>query len=176
MHQPRLIVLAGMILAAAAARLIPHAPNFTPIAAIALFGGAQFADKRLAFFVPLAAMLLSDLVLGFHSGMTFVYGSFALIVCLGLGLRSRRAPLSIAGAALTASLLFFAVTNFGVWAAGMWYPRTFAGLVACYAAAVPFLQNTLAGDLFFTAVLFGGFALAERQFPLLREPSPIGVA
>jgi hypothetical protein len=170
MNKPRSSVLVGMILAAAAARLAPHAPNFTPIAAIALFGGAHFADKRLAFGVPLAALLLSDLVLGFYGGMAVVYGSFALIVGLGFWLRSRRTIWPIAGAALASSLLFFLVTNFGMWAAGSLYPRTLSGLGVCYAAAIPFFRNTLAGDLFFSAVMFGGFALAEKRFPSLREP------
>ena len=170
MNKPRSTVLSGMILAAAAARLVPHAPNFTPIAAIALFGGAHFADKRLAFGVPLAALLLSDLVLGFYHGMAVVYGSFALIVGLGLWLRSRRTIWPIAGAALVSSLLFFLVTNFGVWVAGSLYPQTLSGLGACYVAAIPFFRNTLGGDLFFSAVLFGGFALAEKRFHSLREP------
>lgn len=176
MQNPRFTVLAGLILAAAASRLAPHPPNFSPVAALALFGGAHFADKRLAFGVPLVALLLGDLALGFYSGMAWVYGSFALIVCLGLRLRSRRTFQPIAVAALAGSLLFFAVTNFGVWAVGELYLRTLAGLVACYAAAIPFFQNTLAGDAFYAAVLFGGFALAEKRFPVLREPAPAGAA
>ena len=170
MNQPRSSVLIGMILAAAMARLVPHAPNFTPIAAIALFGGAHFADKRLAFGVPLAALLLSDLLLGFYHSMAVVYGSFGLIVGLGLWLRSRRTIWPIAGAALVSSLLFFLVTNFGVWAAGSLYPRSLSGFGACYIATIPFFRNTIAGDLFFSTVLFGGFALAEKRFTRLREP------
>ncbi len=171
MHRPRFAVLSLLILAAAGARLLPHPPNFAPLAAMALFGGAHFADKRLAFAVPLAALLLSDAVLGFYDGMFAVYGSFALIVCLGLAVRSRRTPVPIAGSALASSVLFFAVTNFAVWTAGALYPRTPAGLVACYTAAIPFFQNTLAGDAFFTAVLFGGFALAEKRWPVLADPA-----
>ena len=90
MFKPRFIVIASMILVAAASRLIPHPMNFTPITALALFAGACFADKRWAFGVPLAALLLGDLVLGFHVLMPVVYGSFALSVCLGLWLRHRR--------------------------------------------------------------------------------------
>src|SRR2546421_5134075 len=115
MQRPRFFVLTGMILAAAAARLLPHPPNFAPVAALALFGGAHFADKRAAFGVPLAALLLSDAVLGFYSGMIAVYGSFALIVALGRSLRSRCSLLPIAGTALAGSALFFVVTNFAVW-------------------------------------------------------------
>jgi hypothetical protein len=124
----------------------------------------------------LAALFLSDTVLGFYHGMIWVYGSFALIVCLGLQLQSRRRLLTIAGAALAGSVLFFALTNFGVWASDGLYPRTIAGLGACYLAAIPFFQNTLAGDLVYTALLFGGFALVENKFPALREPTAVDAA
>jgi len=173
MMKSRFFVLLGMILLAAASRLVPHPPNFAPIAAMALFGGAYFSDKRLAFFVPLMAMFLSDVVLGLHPLMPVVYGSFAMIVGIGLWLRTRRTALPIAGAALTSSILFFVLTNFGVWAFSSLYPKTMAGLLACYAAAIPFFQNTLLGDAVYTAILFGGFALAERGFPALRAPAVV---
>src|ERR1035437_7161951 len=96
MNKPRFTMLAGMILAAAASRLIPHPPNFTPIAAIALFGGAQFSSQRAAFFVPLAGLFLSDLVLGFYAITPVVYGSFALTVCLVFWVRQRRSMQRIA--------------------------------------------------------------------------------
>ena len=170
MLKPRLMVLIAIVLAAAGSRLITHPPNLTSISAIALFGGAYFSDKRLAFFVPLAALLLSDLIFGFYNYMEVVYLSFALIVCIGLWLQKRRSAIHIAGAALASSVLFFLLTNFGVWALESLYPKTIEGLIACYVAAIPFFQNTIQGDLFFTAVLFGGFALLERRFPKLREP------
>ena len=165
----RFYVLVGMVLAAAAFRLLPHPLNFAPIAGMALFGGAHFSEKRQAFLIPLAAMLLSDLVIGFHSTVPFVYLSFILIVGIGMMIRKRRQILPIAGAATASSLLFFAVTNFGVWAVQDLYPKTAVGLGACYIAALPFLQNTLLGDALTTAVLFGGFVLAERRLPILRE-------
>ena len=112
-------------------------------------------------------------MLGLYGHMEIVYGSFALVVCVGLLLRKRRSPLRIAGAALASSMLFFINTNFGVWAFGSLYPKTAAGLLTCYVAAIPFFQNTLAGDALYTAVLFGGFALAERLFPVLREPARV---
>jgi hypothetical protein len=168
MNKPRFCFLAGMMLLAAS-RLIPHPPNFSPIATLALFGGAKFADKRLAFFVPLAAMFLSDLVLGLHSLIPIVYGSFALIVCLGFWLRRRQSVWAIGGAAIVGALLFFVLTNFGVWAMGQMYPKTPAGLVDCYVAAIPFFQNTLLSDLFYAALLFGGLAIAENRFVKLRE-------
>lgn len=182
MYQLRFLVLTGMILAAAASRLIPHPPNFAPIGAMALFGGACFPHRRAAFIVPLAAMFLSDLAIGVLSGnlslglhrlIPVVYGSFALIVCLGFWLRTRRTLMPIAGATLAGSALFFVLTNFGVWAFGSMYPWTWDGLVACYVAAIPFFHNTLMGDAVYMAVLFGGLALAERGFPALRAPAPV---
>lgn len=165
-----LVLVCALIAIAAASRLIPHPPNFTPIAALALFGGACFADRRAAFLVPLAGLFLSDLALGLHALMPVVYGAFALIVCLGFALRSRRTIFPIAAATLAASVLFFALSNLGVWALGSSYPRTWEGLVACYIAAIPFFQNSLLGDAFYSAVLFGGLALAERAFPMRGEP------
>jgi hypothetical protein len=168
MLKPRLLALVAMIFMAAAARLIPHPPNMTPIAAVALFGGATFADKRLAFLMPLAALFLSDLVIGFHSHMEIVYLSFALIVAIGLWLQKHRTALPIAGAVLLSSVLFFAITNFGVWAFGTMYPMTWEGLAACYVAAIPFFRNELLGDMLYATALFGGFALLERLLPVLR--------
>jgi hypothetical protein len=159
-----------MILAAAASRLIPHPPNAASITAVALFGGAYLSDRRLAFVVPITALFLSDLALGLYSHMWVTYGSFALVVSIGFQLRKRRTPLAIAGAALASSTLFFVITNLGVWVFGPLYPRTMQGFLTCYAAAIPFFQNTLLGDGLYTAVLFGGFALAERWWPVLREP------
>lgn len=179
MHRTRYVVLVGLILAAAASRLLPHPPNFAPIGALALFGGACFASKRLAFLVPLAAMLLSDLAIGLFSGdlslglhglIPVVYGGFALSVCIGFWLRRRRNAVTIAGAALASSVTFFVLTNFGVWALGSWYPKTWDGLVACYVAAIPFFHNTLLGDAVYVTVLFGGLAIAEHRWPVVREP------
>jgi len=165
--KPRLALLTGMIFGAAALRLLPHPPNFEPIGALALFAGAHVDNKRAAFFIPLAALLLSDALIGFHSQMFMVYAAFALIVWMGFGLRSRSRPLPVAGASLAASTLFFIMSNFGVWAFDNLYPRTLEGLVTCYVAAIPFFGNTVAGGLFYAAVLFGGLALAERKIPRL---------
>ena len=170
MPKIRLIVVMSIIVGAALSRLIPHPPNMASITAVALFGGAYLSRKWLAFAVPLLALLLSDFALGFYARMWVVYGSFALVVCIGTLLRKERTPFRIAGATLASSILFFVITNFGVWFYGSLYPKTAAGLFACYIAALPFFQNTLVGDALYTAVLFGGFALAERQWPALREP------
>ncbi len=164
----RFLMLTGMVLAAAACRLVPHPPNFSPIAAIALFGGARFADKRAALLVPLAAMFLGDLVLGLHGLIPVVYGCFALIVGLGFWLRTNGGAGRIVLAALTGSVLFFVVTNFAVWAVGGLYPKSAAGLAGCYVAAIPFFKHTLAGDLVYTFALFGGLRAAEWRWPGLR--------
>ena len=169
MNKTRFTVLAGMILAAAASRLIPHPPNFTPLAAVALFGGANFADKRAAFLVPLGGLFVSDLAIGFYPITPVVYGSFAFIVCLGFWVRRCRTVRRIAGATVASAILFFAITNFGVWAIDHLYPRTLAGLASCYIAAIPFFRNTLLSGLFYSVLLFGGIAAAENRFGSLRD-------
>ena len=174
-NHARLTVLLSAIVAAAALRLVPHPPNFTPIGAMALFGGAYFGRRWLAFAAPLGALLLSDLVLGFYAGMWVQYLAVALVVLIAWGALRRISPLRVVGAALASSIAFFLVTNFGTWALSGMYPLTAGGLAACYVAALPFFQNTVAGDLFYSALLFGGFALLERSVPALRragEPHP----
>ena len=158
---------------AAAMRLVPHPPNFTPIGAMALFGGAYLGRNALAFAAPLGALLLSDLVLGFYSGMGIVYAATAAAVLIGWAIARRRNLVSVALAAVASATLFFVVTNFGMWLFSGFYPVTYEGLVTCYVAALPFFQNSLAGDLFWSAVLFGGFALVERALPVLRSPTPV---
>jgi hypothetical protein len=155
-----------------AARLVPHWPNFTPIGASGLFAGARLRGWR-AFAVPLLAMVLSDPLLsaiyGFpaFSRMTvFIYASFLLNVLIGKLLRTSESPLRILPAVLFGSLQFFAITNFAVWILGHRYPHNALGLAACYAAALPFLTPTVAGDLFYSAALFGLHAwLSRRAFP-----------
>lgn len=172
----RFWLMTGMVVGAAIMRLVPHPPNVTPIAAMALFGGATFHRRAWAFLVPLSAMLLSDAVFellfgwGFDALTPVIYLSFAAIVCLGFLLRRRRRIVPVAAAAFAGALVFYLITNLGVWAQGRLYPRTPAGLVACYTAAIPFFGYTLAGDLFYTALLFGAFALAERRFPVFTLP------
>lgn len=169
MNNKRISALAGMILLAILSRLIPHPPDFSPIGSIALFGGASFADKRAAFLVPVAGLLLSDLVLGFYSITPVVYLSFALIVCLGFWMRKHPSAVRIAFAAAAGAVLFFIVTNFGVWAIDSFYPKTAAGLAECYVAAIPFFKNTLLSNLLYSALLFGGLKIAEARFVWLRE-------
>src|SRR5689334_15413324 len=145
----RIFALLSAILVAAALRLVPHPPNFTPIGAMAIFSGAYLGRRGLAFVAPLGAMLLSDAIIGFYSGFWITYLAVALIVLLGSLALSRRSVIRIGLAAIASSALFFVVSNFGTWALSGMYPHSFAGLEACYVAAIPFFQNTIAGDLFY---------------------------
>lgn len=164
---PRFLVLCAMIAAAALTRLIPHLPNFTAIGAMALFGGAYFSNKKLAFAVPLIAMFLTDLILGFHNTMIAVYISFALMVVIGMTMIKRKKAGNILLASVTATVLFFIITNFAIWLSGIMYPMTGAGLAECYVAAIPFFGYNLAGNLFYAGVMFGLFELAKVKFPQL---------
>jgi hypothetical protein len=168
MTKKRLSLLVSLILVAAFSRLLPHPSNVTPVAAIALFAGAYLPRGFSSFAIPVFALLLSDLVIGFHSTMPFVYLGMLITVALGTLLRSKARLLNIVGASLIASVLFFALTNFGVWMMEGIYPQTAAGLVQCYVAAIPFFANSLLGDLLFAWVLFGVFSFAEQRFPQLR--------
>ena len=167
-NHSRLVALLSAILVAAVLRLVPHPPNFTPIGAMALFSGAYLGRRALAFVAPLGALLLSDLVLGFYLGQATVYFSVALIVMIGMVALTRRSVIRIGAAAIASSVLFFLITNLGMWLFSGFYPRTWSGLEACYVAAIPFFQNTIAGDLFYATLLFGGFRVAELLVPQLR--------
>jgi hypothetical protein len=186
----RFLPIAIMILVPALFRLVPYILgalgfgdvhdvsafrwNFSPVSALFLFGGAKLADRRSAYFVPLAAMLLSDLgiavlmgdlSMGLHAMIPVIYGSYALMVWLGTQLRESRNPLAIACAGLAGEVVFFIITNFANWVVQTGtYPHTFGGLTACYIAALPFFRNSLIGMALYGSVLFGGFALVERKF------------
>ena len=169
---PAFLFVSIAIFAAALSRLLPHPFNFTPIGAIALFGGVCFERKILAFVIPLSAMFLSDLAIqamygtGFHHTMWAVYGAFALTGCIGVWLKNRTKLQTIVLASLA----------FAVWLGSTLYAQSLSGLFTCYAAGIPFynhdlfgsaLLNTVFGDLFFTAMLFGAYRLASLKFPEL---------
>lgn len=166
----RTLLALVLIAIAAALRVAPHPWNFTPVGAMALFSGAILKDRRLAFVVPLVALFAGDIFIGFHKLMPIVYASFLINVAIGLWLRNRRTVARVSAATLIGAIQFFVVTNFAVWAFGLSYPRTPAGLVGCYVAGIPFFWNTLAGDALYATLFFGTFALAERLFPAFREP------
>ena len=162
---PRLILIIALIAVGAVARFLPYPPNFSPIGAIALFAGATLGARFRAALIPLAAMLISDLWLGMHTLMPVVYGCFLVNVWLGSRLQSRLKPLPVLGVSMAGSVIFFALTNAACWYVG--YPHTWAGFMSCFTLAVPFFQYTLAGDLFFSTVLFGSLAVAQWRFPAL---------
>ena len=173
------LVLAALIVLVALTRVLPHPPNFSPVAAIALFGGAYFAARSWALLVPLAGLLISDLVLasingGLYaswfsgSGIWVVYGCIALTTAIGFGLRGRVTGARVLGYSLAGTALFFIVTNFAAWLGNPMYPQTAAGLAASYVAGIPFLQWSVLGTLFYAAVLFGGFAMLRHRLPALR--------
>jgi hypothetical protein len=165
----RMAGIIAVIGLAAMLRLIPHAPNFSPIAAMALFGGAYLSQKRLAFLLPLAAMFVSDCVIGFHDQMMTVYVSFVLVTMVGMMIRSHRSIGRVGVSTVLGSLIFFVITNTAVWFSSGMYERSVNGLITCFVAALPFLQNNLAGDAFFATVLFGGWALIEKSVPALQD-------
>jgi len=156
------IIALLFILIGVSLRLLPHAPNFTPIAAIALFGGVYFS-KKIALILPVAAMLISDIFIGFYEPklMIAVYGSFILSVVLGFWLKKHKSWYAIGGGAILSSTLFFLVTNFAVWAFAPWYAKNLSGIIQCYVMALPFFRNTLLGDLFYASVFFGAYELIE---------------
>lgn len=167
------ISLVGLILLAAVLRLLPHPWNFSPIAAMALLGGASLRTRSGALLVPLAALFLSDWVLGFYPTMFVTYAAFAAVVMIGRLLSDQAKAPKIFLASMAGSITFYVLSNFGVWLWDGLYPLNTQGLVACYTAALPFFQGTLAGDLFYAAVLFGAFRFAQARFPALQQASSI---
>jgi hypothetical protein len=165
----RAILAAVMIVIAAVLRIVPHPWNFTPIGAVALFSGAMFRDRRVAFLFPLVALFAGDLFIGLHRLIPVVYASFLLSVLIGTQLANHRSILRIGGAIVLGALQFFLVTNLAVWQVFGTYPHTSSGLAACYIAGLPFFGNALAGDTLYATLFFGIFALAEHLFPTLRH-------
>jgi len=152
-----LLVLIGVSL-----RFLPHPPNFTPILAIALFGGFYFT-RKIALILPIAAMVITDVFIGYYEIklMAIVYGSFLLCVVLGFWLKKHKKWYTILGSSLLAAIIFFLLTNFAVWAFTPWYAKTFSGLIQCYFMALPFFKNTLLGNLFYVTIFFGVYETVE---------------
>ena len=151
-----ILPLVFIMLSAILTRILPHPPNFAPITGIALFSGSYLSGFT-SFLLPLSIMLISDLFIGFHSGMIYVYGSFLIIVLLGKYLNQKKSFIRLTGMSLASSLIFYLITNFGVWLNGGLYPKTLQGLEQSYVMAIPFFKNTLLGDFFYTFLLFYGF-------------------
>jgi hypothetical protein len=174
---PRFFVALSVIVVAAVLRLLPHWPNFTPIAAMALFAGTYMDKKQYAFAIPIAAMFVSDIFIGLHANIPAVYLGFAIIVLVGMAIRRRVNVGSVLMAALGSSVIFFLITNFSAWLASPLYPQTFNGLIQCYimglaffndaSLGISFFVNDILGTVFYSAVFYGAFYLTEMRFPVL---------
>lgn len=158
--QSDFFVFVYLIAFAVLTRLIPHPWNTTAIGALALFSGSQFKKNTWSFGVPILALLISDMFLGFHATMPFVYGAVLLIVWLGQGLKYQW--FAIGSGSLVASVIFFIITNVGVWAIGDLYPRTAVGFMECFTMAWPFFRAQLLGDLVYSGALFGLWAVLQK--------------
>lgn len=178
MSKKSFVILSAFILLAALSRLLPHATNFTPVGAIALFGAAYFTNKKWALIIPLTALWISDLLLNnimyssyyegfawFTGGFLYIYGAFAMVVVLGYYLLKKITIGRVLGGAIGASVIFYVISNFGVWISSPMYPLTFEGFIACYVAAIPFFHYTLAGNIIYSAALFGAFEWAKNRYP-----------
>ena len=166
----------GLILIAAFARIIPHYPNFTPLCAIALFGAKYFRNGYLAFLIPIVALWFSDIIINnfilsqyfdgftlFYPGFYWQYGSFLLITLLGRKTLNNLSFLKLLGVSISSSLLFFIISNFGVWVSSSIYSKNILGLIACYTAAIPFYFGTLSGSVFYSFFLFGSYELLSKN-------------
>jgi hypothetical protein len=177
----RLLIIAGLLLLAAISRMIPHPYNFAPIGAMSLFGAAYFSNKKLAFALPLLAFFVSDLLVNnilysdYYSsfvlispGFYWTYGAMIAIVLAGILILKKINFKRVIGGALSASVLFFIISNFGVWISSPTYPLSIEGFIACYTMAIPFFHMTVLGDLFYCGALFGLFEFAKYKVPELQ--------
>jgi len=166
-----LLIVVGMILAAAISRVAFYPITYSPMIAMAIFGGAVIKDKKWAFALPLLAMFLSDFLFevsgiatGFWGwGQLLGYGIFGIITVLGFGIKKINIPV-VAGFSILSTIIFFLLSNSSVWllSAGITYPKTFAGWMSCLAAGIPFLKNDLVTNLLYTGVFFGGYVLLQK--------------
>lgn len=182
--EPRFYVLAAMVILAGLSRLIVHVDNFTPIGAMALFGGAYFSNKWKAYLTPLLSLFLSDMIIqgvvyqgkyGFplYDGWYWVYGTFALIVLFGNWMIKKVSIANVLLASIVAALTHWIITDFWVWYSGCnitMYTMDMNGFILCYVMAIPYMISFLMGTVFYSAILFGGFELAQRRFPILLPP------
>jgi len=150
------LVMVGIIL-----RFLPHIPNVAPVVAIALFSGC-YLNKRYSVLVPFILMVISDIFIGMHNVVFFTWGSVLLIAILGVWLKKHKNIFSVPATSVLSSVLFFIITNFGVWLMG-WYSHDGNGLVTCYVAALPFLKISMLGDLLYVAAFFGSYELIARK-------------
>ena len=163
----------ALILFASFTRIIPHMPNFTPIGAMALFGGAYLSNKYYAFIIPILSLWLSDIIINnfilnyydqftwFYPGFIWQYASFGIIILMGYFLLKKITLKKVLMTSIGSSLIFFVITNFGVWASDSMYPLNVNGLISCFVLAIPFYKGTLLGFLFYSSFLFGVFEMSK---------------
>lgn len=156
----KLLIALALVAFGVLSRFLPHPPNFAPIAAIGLFAGVLL-PRKMAILLPLAAMVVSDVFLGFHGLIFWTWGAFMAIGLFSTYVLKKNYNLTtVLASSVGASVFFYLVTNFGVWAEGLLYPPTLSGLMSSYINALPFFRNTLIGDLFYVGVIFGAYELA----------------
>jgi hypothetical protein len=175
-------IISIIILLAAFTRIMPHPPNFSPMAAIGLFGAAHFAKKWQAFLIPLIGIWISDLVINnfvysshssnfvwFYGGFYWQYISYVFIIFAGLFIFNKGISVTnTLGGMVSSSGIFFLFSNFGVWTGGAMYTKNISGLITCYAAGIPFIHNTIISDALFTTVLFGTYYLLQTEYSYLK--------
>ena len=157
-----IIIALLFVLIVVGLRLLPHPPNFAPITAIALFGGV-YLSRKIAFTLPIVAMVISDIFIGYYEIklMICVYTAFLLCVMLGFWLKKHKKWQTILGSSVLSALIFFILTNFAVWIFTPWYAKTLSGIIQCYVMALPFFKNTLLSSLFYTTIFFGVYEIVE---------------
>ena len=151
-----LLVLLGVV-----TRVVPHPPNFTPILSIALLSGLYFKN-RFSIIIPISIMLFSDIFIGSHLTTPWVYSSILIIYLFGQAALKNNSFKNVIIASIGSSLVFFLLTNFGVWVVG--YPHTISGFTACFVAAIPFYKNTLFSVLLYSTLIHGGYLYLIRQY------------
>lgn len=156
----KFIIGIALILLSVLSRFLSLPANFSPIMSVALFSGVIFANRKIALIIPIAAMFISDIVLGMHSTMLAVYLSFGLVVGLGINMK-KLSVIGVLGNSILGAIIFFIITNFAVWCAG-WYGYSIEGLKTCYLMAIPFFRNTLMSSILYSGLLFGSLYLAEK--------------
>lgn len=180
----RFVVITAIVLTLALSRLMPHPFNFSPVAALALFGGAHYRNRYAAYLIPLTAVWISDLMLNyafygyfvaFYSGAFFTYAAFALIVLLGSWLLKKLSAGRLLSAALSASVIFFVISNVGVWVYSGMYPLDLNGLAECFTAAIPFFRNTLAGDVICSFIVFYAYNVVQTRVSLFKASVSQGI-
>ena len=173
MNNSKFWLATGLILLAVISRILPfHIPNVTPLIAVALFAGAKFNDKKWAVIIPIVSLFISDAILSyqnhydlFHNTILFTYGSILLIIFLGRFLLNEKTKIGkTIGLTLASSLIFFVLSNLGVWLFGNMYTLNLEGLIQCYVMAIPFNKFTWLGDLFFVFVLFGAHEYVSNKY------------